>query len=95
MAADLIEEVARMYGYDHIPSTLPLMEMTKGALTSVQDKTRYIRHLLAHLGLHEVMTYTLTSPNTVDDFNIFHKNKEVELMLPLGEERSVTRKSVI
>ena len=91
MAADLIEEVARMYGYDHIPS----MEMTKGALTSVQDKTRYIRHLLAHLGLHEVMTYTLTSPNTVDDFNIFHKNKEVELMLPLGEERSVTRKSVI
>lgn len=95
MAADLIEEVARMYGYDHIPSTLPLMEMTKGALTDVQDKTRFIRHLLADLGLHEVITYTLTSPTMVDDFNLFHKNKEVELMLPLGEERSVTRKSVI
>ncbi len=95
MAADLIEEVARMYGYDHIPSTLPLMEMTKGALTDVQDKTRFIRHLLADLGLHEVITYTLISPTMVDDFNLFHKNKEVELMLPLGEERSVTRKSVI
>lgn len=95
MPADLIEEVARMYGYDTIPSTLPLMEMTKGALTDVQDKTRFIRHLLADLGLHEVMTYTLTSPTMVDDFNLFHENKEVELMLPLGEERSVTRKSVI
>lgn len=93
--ADLIEEVARMYGYDHIPSSLPLMEMTKGALTPMQDKTRLIRHLLSDLGLHEVITYTLTSPTMVNDFNLFHNNKEVELLLPLGEERSVTRKSVI
>lgn len=95
MAADLIEEVARMYGYDYIPSTLPNMEMTKGALNSVQDKTKFIRHLLADLGLHEVMTYTLTSPTIVNDFNLFHKADEIELMMPLGEERSVTRKSVI
>lgn len=93
--ADLIEEVARMYGYDMIPSSLPLMEMTKGALTDVQSKTRFIRHLLSDLGLHEVMTYTLTSPTMVNDFNLFHQNEEVKLMLPLGEERSVTRKSVI
>jgi len=95
MPADLIEEVARLYGYDHLPSTLPLMEMTKGALTPVQSKTKMIRHLLADLGLHEVITYTLTSPSMVDDFNLFHTNQQVELLLPLGEERSVTRKSVI
>lgn len=95
VAADLIEEVARMHGYDVIPATLPLMEMTKGALTPVQSKTKFIRHLLADLGLHEVVTYTLTSPTMVNDFNLFHKEKEVELLLPLGEERSVTRKSVI
>lgn len=95
MPADLIEEVARMYGYDRIPSTLPLMEMTKGALTEVQSKTKMIRHLLSDLGLHEVITYTLTSPTMVNDFNLFHHNEEVELLLPLGEERSVTRKSVI
>lgn len=95
MSADLVEEVARMYGYDHIPATLPLMEMTKGALTSVQDKSRFIRHLLSDLGLHEVRTYTLTSPTMVNDFNLFHPQDAVELLLPLGEERSVTRKSVI
>ncbi|WP_050636447.1 phenylalanine--tRNA ligase subunit beta [Candidatus Stoquefichus sp. SB1] len=95
MDADLIEEVARMYGYDYIPSTLPYMEMTKGALNPVQDKTKYIRHLLADLGLHEVVTYTLTSPHFVNDFNLFHSSDTIELMMPLGEERSVTRKSVI
>lgn len=95
VAADLVEEVARMYGYDTIPSSLPEMEMTKGALTDVQDKTRFIRHLLSDLGLHEVMTYTLTSPSMVHDFNLFHKEDEVKLLLPLGEERSVTRQSMI
>jgi len=95
MAADLIEEVARMHGYDHIPSSLPLMEMTKGALTPMQDKSRFVKHLLADLGLHEVLTYTLTSPSMVNDFNLFHKDEEISLMMPLGEERSVTRKSLI
>ena len=42
------------------------------------------------------LTYTLTSPSTVNDFNLFHPlDEQVKLMSPLGEERSVTRKSVI
>ena len=80
MDADVIEEIARMYGYNHIPSSLPLMEMTKGALTPVQSYVRMIRHLLTDLGLHEVMTYTLTSPSMVDDFNLFHHQDAVALM---------------
>lgn len=96
MEADLIEEVARMYGYDHIPSTLPTMEMTHGIATNQQSKIRFIKNTLVDLGLHETLTYTLTSPSLVNDFNIFHDNEdEVKLMSPLGEERSVTRKSVI
>lgn len=95
MAADLIEEVARLHGYNSIPSTLPEMEMTRGELTNAQSTQRYIRHLLSDLGLHETITYTLTSPSKVDDFNLFHTTDTVKLLLPLGEERSVTRKSVI
>lgn len=96
MAADLIEEVARMYGYDNIPSSLPLMEMTKGNLTPKQSNERFVRDVLVDLGLHETLTYTLTSPSTVNDFNLFHPlDEQVKLMSPLGEERSVTRKSVI
>lgn len=96
MAADLVEEVARMYGYDNIPSTLPNMEMTKGVLTTKQSNERFIRDVLVDLGLHETLTYTLTSPSSVNDFNLFHSlDQDVQLMSPLGEERSVTRKSVI
>lgn len=95
MAADLIEEVARMYGYDKIPSTLPEMSMTVGKRTDVQAKKYMIRNLLKDQGLHETLTYSLTSPTMVDDFNIFHTNETVKLAMPLGEERSVTRKSVI
>ena len=88
MAADLIEEVARMYGYDNIPSSLPLMEMTKGNLTPKQSNERFVRDVLVDLGLHETLTYTLTSPSTVNDFNLFHPlDEQVKLMSPLGEER--------
>ena len=95
LAADLIEEVARMYGYDKIPSTLPEMSMTVGKRTDVQAKKHLIRNLLKDQGLHETLTYSLTSPVMVDDFNIFHTNESVKLAMPLGEERSVTRKSII
>lgn len=95
MDADLVEEVARMYGYDNIPSTLPVMPMTSGRLTPMQSKIREIRHLLCDLGLHEAITYTLTSPELVDDFNSFHKNETIKLMWPLSEERSVVRKSIV
>lgn len=95
MAADLIEEVARIYGYDKIPSTLPEMSMTVGKRSDVQAKKHMIRNLLKDQGLHETLTYSLTSPTLVDDFNIFHTNETIKLAMPLGEERSVTRKSII
>lgn len=95
MAADLIEEVARIYGYDKIPSTLPEMSMTVGKRSDVQAKKHMIRNLLKDQGLHETLTYSLTSPTLVEDFNIFHTNETIKLAMPLGEERSVTRKSII
>lgn len=94
MDADLVEEVARMYGLDHIPSTLPTMPMTLGKRSPIQARVHELRHLLSGLGLHEVVTYTLTNPN-LDDFNYFHEAEAVRLMSPLSEDRSVTRKSLI
>ena len=63
MAADLIEEVVRMYGFDNIPSTLPEMSMTIGKRTEIQEKKHMMKVLLKDLGLHETLTYSLTSPH--------------------------------
>ncbi|WP_278463778.1 phenylalanine--tRNA ligase subunit beta, partial [Thomasclavelia spiroformis] len=82
MAADLIEEVARIYGYDKIPSTLPEMSMTVGKRSDVQAKKHMIRNLLKDQGLHETLTYSLTSPTLVEDFNIFHTNETIKLATP-------------
>ena len=95
MVADLIEEVARIYGYNNIPSNLPEMGTTIGKRTSEQAKIKMIKGYLSEVALHETITYTLTSPTKADDFNLFHQGEQVKLMFPLGEERSVVRKSLI
>lgn len=96
MVADLIEEVARIYGYDNLPSNLPEMGTTIGKRTSEQAKVKMIKDYLSSVALHETVTYTLTSPTKAEDFNLFHEGgNQVKLMFPLGEERSAVRKSLV
>ncbi len=95
MVADLVEEVARIYGYDKIPSCLPEMGTTIGKRTSEQAKVKMIKDYLSNVALHETVTYTLSSPGKADDFNLFHTGEQIRLMFPLGEERSAIRKSLI
>ncbi len=54
--ADLVEEVGRLVGLDHVPEELPSVPQP-GALTEDQRKIRRLRHLLADLGLAEALTY--------------------------------------
>ena len=69
------------------------MSMTKGVLTPKQKNERFIRDVLVDLGLHETLTYTLTSPSTVNDFNLFHPMDEsVQLMSPLGRRKKCHKK---
>ncbi len=65
---DLMEEVARLYGYDHIPTTLPLGATTQGGLTEYQQKRRHVRRVLERAGLSQVVTYSLTSPEKAKGF---------------------------
>ena len=59
---DLIEEVARIYGYDEIPSSLPIFgEVTSGELTDRQHKTRTVKETLEGAGLNQAITYSLVS----------------------------------
>lgn len=94
--ADLIEELARIAGYDHIPTTLPEGESTPGMLTASQKMRRHIRHSLEAMGYYQAITYTLTQPRYEGMFApIGPKRKSVAIAMPMSEEHSVLRTDVL
>jgi phenylalanyl-tRNA synthetase beta chain len=93
---DLIEEVARIYGYDHIPATPILGATTPGALTRGQKVRRLVRESLVGSGLYEAVNYSFTDPKVADWFKGFYPTVErIPLALPMSEERSVLRTSLV
>lgn len=59
MEADIAEEIIRMIGFDDLPSTMPVMPATVGALTKRQQLRRRLREIFTNQGLYEAETYTL------------------------------------
>lgn len=93
---DLIEEVARLYGYDNIPTTLMEGETTQGQLSVSQQIRRQIRHHLMASGLSEAVSYALVSPAHADEVEGLHAGAvPIPLAMPMSEERSVLRTSLI
>lgn len=90
---DFIEEVARLYGYDRLPVTLP-----KGNSRSTMSREESLRRLttqtLCGLGANEIQTYSFVSPKGVDNIGIAEDSWErnfAVLRNPLGEENAVMR----
>ena len=92
--ADLVEEVARIYGYDKLPSTLPSGETVAGSLTAHQQKTRDLRSLLEGTGLNEAISYALTTEAKSESFAM-KDSKLTRLDWPMTEERAVLRLNLI
>lgn len=93
---DLIEEVARLYGYDNIPTTLIEGVTTPGALTHKQSVRRELRRMLALGGYQEVMGYSFIQPEQSKLFPAFSEGSlSVKLAMPMSEERSVLRTSLL
>jgi phenylalanyl-tRNA synthetase beta chain len=93
---DLIEEVARLYGYDNIPTTLMTGVTTPGSLTKEQSIRRITRNLLTQSGLHEVITYSFTHPGQTEAFSgLYPSAKPIALAMPMSEDRSTLRTSLL
>ncbi len=90
---DLIEEVIRMKGFDSIPSTLPTLESTRGALTTEQLVRRKVSDILVNSGANEVITYTLMSADMAE--HPFALKPRLQLINPLSEARQVIRGGLI
>ncbi|MCM3725352.1 phenylalanine--tRNA ligase subunit beta [Neobacillus cucumis] len=91
---DLLEEVARLYGYDDIPKTLPIGSTTPGKLSTYQKKRRVVRQYLEGAGLYQAVTYSLTSEEKAAQYAL-EKRNPIRLAMPMSEERSVLRLSIM
>ena len=91
---DLLEEVARLYGYDNIPKTLPIGSTTPGRLSEYQQKRRVVRQYLEGAGLYQAVTYSLTSEEKASQFAL-EKRDTIRLSMPMSEERSILRLSIM
>ena len=92
--ADLAEEVARFYGYDKIPTTLPTGEATTGKLSYKLRVESVARATAEFCGFSEAMTYSFESPKVFDKLLIPESDvlrKTVTISNPLGEDYSIMR----
>ncbi len=88
---DLIEEIVRIHGYEHIPLTLP-KQTTSGRLTDIQELKRRMKNNLLGSGLDEAITYSLVSRKQAVMFDD-HDEQVIGLINPLSEERAYLRHS--
>nr|WP_303182640.1 phenylalanine--tRNA ligase subunit beta [Lachnoclostridium phocaeense] len=92
--ADLAEEVARFYGYDNIPTTLPKGEATTGKLSFKLRIEEVARNVAEYCGFSQGMTYSFESPKVFDRL-LFPvdapERKAISIMNPLGEDYSIMR----
>lgn len=91
---DLIEEVARIYGYDKIATTLLQGTMSQGRRTEKQQVLRKIREIMVACGLTEVICYSFVSPRQRLKLRIPEDSELYSMMQlanPLSEEQSVMR----
>ena len=92
--ADLAEEVARFFGYDNIPTTLPSGESTMGKLPFKLRVENIAKEIAEFCGFSQGMTYSFESPKVFDKLQIPEDSelrRVVEIMNPLGEDYSIMR----
>ena len=92
--ADLAEEVARFYGYDNIPTTLPSGEATTGKKSFKLRVEEVARDIAEFCGFSQGMTYSFESPKVFDKLKLDADDKlrqAIQIMNPLGEDYSIMR----
>ncbi|MEX2016138.1 MAG: phenylalanine--tRNA ligase subunit beta, partial [Candidatus Hydrogenedentales bacterium] len=96
LEADLIEEVARLYGYERIPTTVPRVPRTEVELAPEHKVMRRLRHLLVDLGLTEAINWSFGAADEDVKAGLARDNKAmVMLQNPLSENYAGMRTSLI
>ena len=92
--ADILEEVARIYGYDNLPETLPITPALPTALTPKQHTMRITRRFMEGAGLTQNISYVLTTAEKAREYAVEHK-EGIRLAWPMSEDRSTLRMNLL
>lgn len=95
--ADIAEEIARIYGYNNIPSS-DFRGVAKAEFTAEQKFIRTLRNTVVSLGGYEIATYSFVSPKYFDKIRLPENSKlrnTVKIVNPLGEDTSVMRTTTL
>ena len=96
--ADLAEEVARFFGYDKIPTTLPKSSATIGGISMKLEIEEIAREVAKFLGFSEAMNYSFESAKVFDKLGLSmdsHYRKAIEITNPLGEDFRMMRTQAV
>lgn len=91
---DIIEEVGRIYGYEHVVGKLSPRSVKKGGYTRRAKDLKEVRNRLSSLGLNQVITYSLISEEENQLFEV-PESEGIYLQSPMSEEHKVMRRSLI
>ena len=92
--ADILEEVARIYGYDNLPETLPITPALPTALTPKQHTMRITRRFMEGAGLTQNISYVLTTAEKAREYAVEDK-EGIRLAWPMSEDRSTLRMNLL
>lgn len=95
---DLVEEVARIYGLDKVPTTLPCRRKGRGGLTRTQSQRRHIEDLLAGAGLSQVIPYSFLDEKWADRLRLPATDARrdcVRIANPLSADQAVMRSMLL
>ncbi|ACB85388.1 phenylalanine--tRNA ligase subunit beta [Natranaerobius thermophilus] len=98
LEVDLIEEIARIYGYDRIPTSMPQGKITQGRKTHSQKVADISRETLLTAGFSEIISYTFISPDDFDRIKLTEDDQfrtAVPLANPMTKEQSIMRTTMI
>lgn len=92
--AEVAGEIARLYGYDRVPLTIPRVETTRGSLPRGMQMEKRLRSVVEYCGYSQVMTYSFESPEVFDKLRIPDRSplrNAIRIQNPLSDEYSIMR----
>lgn len=95
---DLVEEIARIYGYEKIPFTFPRSELYCKAPSKKLQFEKKIKNIFKSFGFSEVITYSFIDPKSLEKLNLEKNDKRlkfIELANPLSSSQSIMRTTLI